>query len=388
VDAGHVFESAEAFLNAPRFADIVFICTPDRTHFQLCQLIAKAGYDIVLEKPIATTLSECVALCDIQRRYGNGIFVAHVLRYSPIFLAVKEILDEGSLGAIRHIRLIENVGHWHFEHSFVRGPWRRVDESGPIVLTKTSHDLDILQWLMGESVRSVTSHGSLSYFRPENAPIGATPKCVDCPRQSDCTYSATRFYMEPRPVWPYDVPLGGGVDTLAARRSAIQEGPYGRCVWLSDNDVCDDQVVLLEFDTGRMATFEMHANTVENTRELTVLCDHGEISANVCQDHLVVSRFTGQPDNIIREPIDLPRFGDSHGGGDLNMLLALHEHLTAGKHVDLVTSLESSLNSHVLAFLAEQSRNEDNAKMLVAEMLVPQGVVAPETGAGGERLTA
>jgi hypothetical protein len=253
----------------------------------------------------------------------------------------------------------------------VRGQWRRADQAAPIVLTKTSHDLDILEWLVGEPVASVTSHGSLSAFRAENAPVGATPRCVDCPLQDSCLYSATRFYLDSRPEWPYDVVLGGAADSRASRLHAIETGPYGHCVWLNDNDVCDNQVVLLEFASGKLASFAMHAQTADNTRELRVFCDLGEISGNLRRGRLSVSRFSGVKDQLDTEDIALPEPTDSHGGGDLELLRALHEHLTEHKHADIMTSLERSLSSHVVAFLAEESRLRDNVKVSVSPRMIP-----------------
>ncbi len=375
------FESVDDFLAAPRFADVVFICTPDRTHFSICRDIARHRYRIVLEKPAATTLAECLELLALQREVGTDIFIAHGLRYAPFFQRVKAIIASGELGALRHVHLTENIGHWHFAHSYVRGEWRRTDQSAPIVLTKTSHDLDVLQWLVDQRVVSVTSHGSLGYFRPENAPPGATPRCVDCPLQETCIYSATRFYLDARPEWPYDVVLGGGPDTREARLHAITTGPYGHCVWLNDNDVCDSQLVLLEYESGIFASFEMHAHTTHNTRKVRVLFEGGELTGDLRQGVISISRFTGEKDRDDTERIVLPVSDDPHGGGDLNLLLALGEHIRLGKHADMITSLERSLASHVLAFLAEESRNGDNLKIAVAGTLIPPELRA-DTAAG------
>ncbi|MES2123099.1 MAG: Gfo/Idh/MocA family oxidoreductase, partial [Gemmatimonadota bacterium] len=372
------FASVDDFLAAERFADIVFICTPDQTHFAICRDISEHAYRIVLEKPVATTLPECLELLDIQRRCGNEIFVAHGLRYAPFFQRVKTIIASGELGAVRHIHLSENVGHWHFAHSYVRGPWRRTDQAAPIVLTKTSHDLDLLQWLVDQRVASVTSHGSLSYFRPENAPEGATARCVDCPLQDSCLYSATRFYLDERPEWPYDVVLGGAAGSREARYQAIANGPYGHCVWLNDNDVCDTQLVLLEYASGIYASFEMLAHTAENTRKLRVLFERGEVYGDVRRGVLWLSRFTGQKEPAEEERVPLPALIDSHGGGDLHFLLALREHIGHGRDANQITSLENSLASHVLAFLAEESRANDNARIIVSPLLIPAALLPEE----------
>jgi predicted dehydrogenase len=216
------FDSLDALLAGPRVADIAFICTPDVTHYEICAAVSAAGYDVLLEKPIATSLPDCLALLDVQASYSNRIFVAHVLRYSPFFRTIKRIVAGREYGLVRNIRLVENVGHWHFAHSYVRGSWRRRDESAPVVLTKASHDLDIIAWLLEQDRPAfVSSVGSLEYFTAVNAPEEATERCVDCPLQDTCLYSATRFYVHDETGWPFYV-LGADA---AERRRAVETGP-------------------------------------------------------------------------------------------------------------------------------------------------------------------
>ncbi|MEX2570271.1 MAG: Gfo/Idh/MocA family oxidoreductase [Gemmatimonadota bacterium] len=375
------FESLQEFLDVPRFGDIVFICTPDVTHYAHARAVSEKGYDILLEKPIATNLPDCLALIDVQHTHKNQIFVAHVLRYSPFFREVKRVIETGELGAVRAIDLQENIGHWHFAHSYVRGNWNRESTSGPILLTKSSHDLDILHWLVGRRVESVVSYGGLNYFTEENAPPGAADRCVICPLQDRCLYSATRFYLKDRDVWPFNV-VAGPPDSLERRREAIETGPYGRCVWHSENDVCDDQTVLLRFASGIHGTFGLHALTAENTRSLRILFDDAELTGNLYRGEISISHFTGEPDSFRVERLELPGVSDSHGGGDLRLLRMLSEHLTTGAHASLVTSLESSLPSHALAFLAEESRLEGSVKVPVPDIFSPRAIEAL-TGATG-----
>lgn len=378
------FASVEEFVAAPRFGDIVFICTPDPTHYTLCKAVSEAGYDILLEKPIATNLPDCLALVDVEQTHQNRIFVAHVLRYSPFFRKVKEVVDSGRFGGIRHIHLSENVGHWHFAHSYVRGNWRRTDTSAPIILTKSSHDLDILHWILGLRAESVASYGNLSYFRPEKAPEGAAERCVECRYGDECLYSATRFYLNDKTGWPFDV-IADPPDSMEARRKALEEGPYGRCVWRNDNDVADNQTVVVEFENGVHATFALQAHTADNTRKLTILFETAELTGDLHQGELSISHFTGEKDQIRVEPIELPPAEDSHGGGDLALLHALHEHLSEGKHAEIMTSLRSSLASHVLAFLAEDSRLRASVPIPVPRVVAPTegapAISVPETAA-------
>ncbi len=246
------------------------------------------------------------------------------------------------------------------------------------MLTKCSHDLDILAWLVDEPVVSVTSYGSLVEFTEANAPADAAERCVDCPHQDDCLYSATRFYVHEEAGWPFDV-IAHPPNSLAARRDAVAEGLYGRCVWKCDNDVCDNQTVILELEPGIHATLGLQAHTAENTRKLTILFEQGELTGDLAANRLVISRFLGSRDRTETEEVALPEVADlqGHGGGDLELLHALSDHLDAGAHGDLMTSLESSLTSHILAFLADESRTNENVKLPVSDALIPDRLMDP-----------
>ena len=362
------FESLEALLAGERVGDVAFICTPDVTHYSICSEVSAAGYDVLLEKPIATSMPDTLALLDVQQTHRNRIFVAHVLRYAPFFRAVKEIVASRRYGLVRNIRMTENVGHWHFAHSYVRGNWRRREETAPIVLTKSSHDLDLIAWLMEEDRPAfVSSFGSLEYFTEKNAPEGAAERCVDCPLQDTCRYSATRFYVHDEPGWPYDVvaPVAPEDGVVEARRRGVETGQYGRCVWRNDNDVCDNQTVSVVFESGVHARFGLYGLTADNTRRITVLMDDAELVGDLHRGQLTIYPFTGRKDDLRPEPVDIPAAEDHHGGGDLALLETLYDHLTTGNQEEVMTSLHSSIASHVLAFLAEESRTQGGSPLPV-----------------------
>ena len=368
------FSSLEEMLAGARVGDIAFICTPDVTHYTICAAVSRAGYDVLLEKPIATSLPDCLALLDVQQTYRNRIFVAHVLRYSPFFRTLKDIVASRRYGLVRNIRLTENIGHWHFAHSYVRGNWRRREESAPIVLTKSSHDLDIIAWLMEQDRPAfISSFGTLEYFTEQNAPAESAERCVGCRLQDTCRYSATTFYLHERGGWPYDVvaPAEAGIE---ARRRALEVGQYGRCVWRTDNDVCDNQTVSVQFESGIHASFGLYALSAENTRLITVLLDGAEVTGDLLHGRLTVTPLSGRRDVVEPLAIPVPCSDDHHGGGDLALLRTLREHLLTGAHGEIMSSLESSIASHVLAFLADESRRKGGSPLPVPAIFELSGM--------------
>ena len=347
------FTSWQELLERPRMADCAFVCTLDDDHTEPAIRAMELGYHVLLEKPMSNTEEECRLIADTAARTGRTLAVCHVLRYTPFYMTLKNLIDQGAVGQVTAINQIENVGYWHQAHSFVRGNWRTVRETSPMILQKSCHDMDILLWLMGKDCRRVQSFGSLGHFTPENAPAGAPERCLDgCPHADTCPYYAPALYMDMnRTGWPVDVITTDLSEE--GRRKALAEGPYGRCVYHCDNDVVDRQVVNLEFDGGAVATFTMTAFSADFSRQLKIFGTQGQITADMGTKEIVLHRF-GEEKKTIPMMADGEKSG--HGGGDYGIL---HDFLHILRHGgESRTSANVSLQSHLICFAAEKSRKE------------------------------
>ena len=180
------FADYERFFENPVPADAILIGTPENMHFEPCMKAIEAGYNVLLEKPIAQSLPECCRIAEAARRKGVIVGVCHVLRYHPYFIKIKEIVDSGQLGEIISISHLAAVGLDRTTHGFVRGMWRREEITNPMLISKCCHDIDFLLWLTEARCRKLSSFGSLRWFRAENAPKGSTPRCIDCPLEKEC----------------------------------------------------------------------------------------------------------------------------------------------------------------------------------------------------------
>ena len=260
-------------VTADRVADAVIIATQDRDHRPAIEAFAAAGYDILCEKPLAGTEDDCAAAVGAASAAGVFLGVCHVLRYTPNTLRIKQLLADGVIGDIVAIHHLEPIGWFHFAHSFVRGPWRRHDESGPMLLTKSCHDLDWLSYIVGSPTKRVSSFGTRTLFTASNKPAGATDRCTTCPVEPECAYSAVAMYhaglggAEPE---GYFTAIVAPEMTPAAVDEALRTGPYGRCVFASDNDVVDHQVVSLEYANGVTAAFTLAAATRHEDRRTSI----------------------------------------------------------------------------------------------------------------------
>ena len=194
-----VYSDWREIAKQPKMADFAIIATQDHMHLEPALAMIEKGYDLLLEKPMATTPAECKQITEAAEKKGVRVIVCHVLRFTSFWTTLKSIIDSGAIGKVMSITHMENVGNRHQSHSFVRGNWRKTSEATPMILAKCCHDTDLIQWLIGKPCKKVQSFGSLTYFTKENKPTGAPARCTDgCPHADTCFYNAIKLYaVEP-----------------------------------------------------------------------------------------------------------------------------------------------------------------------------------------------
>ena len=344
-------------LARPKVSDAVIIATQDRFHVEPAIAFLERGYHVLLEKPLAPTEEESRRIVEVAAR-SEGIFaVCHVLLYTPHTRLIKSIVDSGRLGAIVSVQHLEPVGYWHQAHSYVRGNWRRAEDSTFMLMAKSSHDIDWLQHIVGQPIASVSSFGGLQHFRSEAAPAGATPRCIDCPLQRTCPYSATTLYRGLLDAGDTGWPLETVVDipTREELDRALADGPYGRCVYYSDNDVVDHQVVAMEFANGASGVFTMTGFNAGGHRRTRIFGSLGELSTD--GERVEVYQFG----TAASEVFEVAAFGDAtagggHGGGDEGLMDAFVHAVATGDERGIHSGGAASLSSHLAVFAAERGR--------------------------------
>ncbi|NEE03188.1 Gfo/Idh/MocA family protein [Phytoactinopolyspora halotolerans] len=358
VPADRLFDGWQELAAVPRVADAAVIATQDTLHVEPSEALARAGYHILLEKPMATTEQGAQRILAAVRQAGVRLAVCHVLRYMPYTQALRRIIDSGQIGEIVSVEHLEPVGWWHQAHSYVRGNWRREADSSPMLLAKSVHDLDWLNHMIGRRPARVASFGSLHHFRPEQRPTGAADNCLDCPIESSCPYSAPRLYLSclGDPAWE-DWPLSTVTDarTPAGVLDALRTGPYGRCVYDCDNDVVDHQVVSIEYEGGVTASFTMTAFTPHMFRQTRIFGTHGYLEGDGKQISLLDFR-TRDRHVITTTTGDDATAAGGHGGGDKALVDAFVDAVAAGGTSPTLASPEDSYASHRLVWAAERAR--------------------------------
>lgn len=344
-------------LARPRLADAVLICTPDRMHFEPTMEALKAGYHILLEKPMSPDPDECLQIGDAVDASDRIFMLGYTLRYTNLFATIKRMLDEGRIGRLISIEHSENVAYWHYAHAFVRGNWSNAAKASPMILAKSCHDMDLLLWLVGADCMRISSFGSLTHFTSANAPQGAPQRCLDgCPAAHNCLYYAPNFYLTGEKGWPASV-ISDDTSTEGLLK-ALREGPYGRCVYHCDNDVVDHQVVNMEFANAATAVFTMCAFSEQIHRTIKLMGTQGELRGISSKDksEIEIIDFASGAHEVISLPVGGGPQG--YGGGDFGLMRHFVQLVRNGGQQTGPISAAMSVQSHLMSFAAEKSRIE------------------------------
>ena len=368
------YNTYQEILSQPKMADIALISVLDQMHREAALMAIELGYDLLLEKPVAQTAEECAEIALAAQKKGVKVLVCHVLRYTPFFGRVKELLMDGAIGEPVSVIHVEAVGNVHQSHSYVRGNWHSEAETTPMLLAKSCHDLDILQWLLDKPCKKVQSFGSLTHFTKENAPEGAPVRCADggCPKADTCPYNCMKLYYEDKNNnWFRGTSTKniakGEIATDEEVLQALKTTDYGLCVYHANNDVVDHQVVNMEFEGGITVSFTMNAFN-KGGRYIRIFGTKGELMANMTDSTIQVYSFetkewTDVPVTATEESII-----GGHGGGDVGMVKEMIEFMqgeyTGYRCADIFTSVKN----HLIGFAAERSRHNGTVEDMDAFM--------------------
>ncbi|MDR0695924.1 MAG: Gfo/Idh/MocA family oxidoreductase [Christensenellaceae bacterium] len=367
VDPDMRFTDDTEFFKKGLLSNALVIATGDRDHYSHAVSALNIGYNLLLEKPISPIKEECEEIARIATERELKVVVCHVLRYSGFYDTIKQQIDNYAIGDIVSINITENVGYWHFSHSYVRGNWKKESESGPSILAKCCHDLDMIYYLSGKSAVSLFSVGYRKKFLPNLAPENASEYCMDpCPVRASCPYEARKIYYG---FTKYTIPLllvkiklitGKGKPRYKDLKNALKSSPYGKCVYKCDNDVIENQIVAINLSGNVTGSLHMNAFSKKCYRELHVTGTLGEISGNDKDGKFKLNVFGG-PTKVIK--VQSGNF-TNHLGGDSMLVKDFVDFLNTGVKSKRLSTINVTLESHRMAFAAEESR-KNNVSVLM-----------------------
>ncbi len=265
VPAGARYASAEALVNSGVPLDGLIITSPDTTHEEVTLAAVELGIPILLEKPIADSVEGAYRVEQAAKSAGAHITVGLVLRYTPFYAKIKELIDDGAVGRLTQIdgRLV--LKYTFASTHFMRSHNRHRSDMGSFALSMCGHDFDIINWYVGDRATRVASFGGLDYFLPRE---DAAERCSECDRAAICPFYGPHAFAD-RPPSEYS-------DT---------------CVYHIDKDIVDSQHFMIEYANRVRVSFSALFLGNRTRRELMIVGDEGELRADLDRNEIEVDRF-------------------------------------------------------------------------------------------------
>ncbi|MBR7103533.1 MAG: Gfo/Idh/MocA family oxidoreductase [Lentisphaeria bacterium] len=285
--------------------DGVVIATPNYLHHQPAAEIIRRGIPLALEKPLTTTMKDSEYLLEAVRDFRPQLLIGFVLRSTPFYRKIREVVDSGAIGSVISIQADELVTPG-VSSVISRSPWRRhTAMSGGTMMEKCSHDMDLINYFAGGRPIAVNSFGGSLLFRPNpNLPR----KCADCKVKESCLY-----YKEP----PFSEAAGD-----ATLQKSLNDSMY-ECIYNIDKDVADNQVVSILYSNGVIANFTLAFNCrgTRGGRNIHIIGTKGRVWGNIDENQIgVCDTLSGQT-----QIIDIPVTEKGHNGGDRKHAMTLLE---------------------------------------------------------------
>ena len=362
------YESAEQLAALPKRADFIINGTMDHQHVPTSLPLLERGYDMLLEKPFATSEEEMEKLVAAAQKKQAKVAICHVLRYTPFYATIRQHVADGAIGEVLSVQAVEHVSYHHMAVGFIRGKWSQKDHChSPMLMAKSCHDLDMISWMKsGVQPTRISSFGSNFQFRPEKAPENSGTRCiVDCPIEATCLYSARKHYIDHPQRWSFYV--WDSLEHIEApsmddKLESLKTSPYGQCVWKTDMDVVDHQSVVIEFADGCTATLNMIGGTAKPSRSIHLVGTKGEIQGTMEDSTFVLRHIDPRPGcEYSEEIIDVNVQGDmtgaqgGHGGGDMRLVEDFIKVLNGAAPSISSTPITDSINGHRIGFIADRA---------------------------------
>ena len=288
--AGKIYSSFYELVNDGQ-VDWAFVASPNVFHKEHIIAAFRAGKHVFSEKPLATSIADCVAINQEHQNSGKLFAMGFTLRYASIYRKAKEILDSGRLGKIISINACENITPDH--GYYIMHNWRRMyDLAGPHILEKCVHDLDLLNWFCGSLPVKLAAFGGNNMFVPENQELYHKNREVF--ELTDKTIEIDRF-------------------DEAESNSFIVE-----------KDIEDNIVAIMEYANSIRVQFQATTSNPLPERRMYFCCTNGNLILELYSGQLIY-RILGQ-----EETRYIDHTGGGHGDGDHYIMKELLDSMLNG----------------------------------------------------------
>ncbi|RKN80451.1 Gfo/Idh/MocA family protein [Paenibacillus ginsengarvi] len=284
--------------------DAVIVTTPDALHHEYIIRALEAGCDAISEKPMTTDAEKCREIIEAERRTGKKVIVTFNCRYMPYVVRIKELLQSGTIGDILHVTLNWSLDTKHGADYFRR--WhRQMKNSGGLLIHKSTHHFDMVNWWLDDEPATVYANGSRLFYGPTREERGRT--CSTCAHTSTCEFH-------------YDI--NASAFTKSFYKDAEQHDGYYRdqCVFGDDIDIYDTMSLSVKYSKGTQMSYSLNAYSPYEGWKATFVGTKGRIEAEDSHSGFA----TQEPFNYVRVynhkgelmTVQSRKATGDHGGGD------------------------------------------------------------------------
>jgi hypothetical protein len=325
--------------------DLVIIGSPDATHHEYIVQALEQGLEVICEKPITTDAAKGQLILDAERKTGRNIVVTFNYRFTAFATRIKQLIRESGIGRLHSVHLEWHLDRQHGADYFRR--WHSLQRhSGGLLVHKSTHHFDLVNWLLDDEPEQVHAFGGLKVYGRANAPFFGT-NCRTCPHAARC-----EFYRD----FSADEFIRDSFFGCEAEDHYLRD----RCVYSDQIDIVDTASVQVRYKKQTVLSYSLNAYSPYEGYHLFLTGENGRIEAE--DFHGLVGPFKGEQRyglryyNKAEEVISIqlaPQTG-SHGGGDDRMMKMLFGGLTEDPWGHLAGS-RSGLMSALIGIAANES---------------------------------
>ena len=344
----HIYGDFDEMLDTER-PDGVIIGTVDSVHHEYAVRAMEKGYDVICEKPLTNTYEGALAISEAQKRTGRQVTVTFNCRFMPVFVKVKELVSEGRIGRVFAVNYNYCLNRWHGGDYFKR--WhRKMEFSQGMLLHKSTHHFDIVNWLLEDEPCRVSAMGRRSFYgNPEKS---FAKRCSECPRASECESYKSQ-----------SAPLD-----KALYFDAEHEDGYIRdkCAYLPDTDIYDNMSVTVEYCGGTLLTYMLNLFSMREGYTLTLTGERGVIIVDCYRGEECTIRLMNEEG--VYQQIPYEDSTGEHGGGDRRLLDMIFADAPVPDPLGQMADSFAGYSSAVIGMAANESIRTGNI-VSVTEML-------------------
>jgi len=307
-----VFDDFEEMIKQTR-PDIAVVTTVDAFHGDYIIRAMELGCDVITEKPLTIDAASGNAVLEAEKRTGKKVTVTFNYRYAVFPTAIKRLIADGVVGEIFSVHfewlLDRNMDVSAHGTSYFRRWNARMEKSGGLLVHKSTHHFDLVNWLLMQKPQSVAAFGKLNLYGEPGGKKhfgGISGKnCRNCDHNKNC---------------PFYYKLNGDEQKLYAANEKIDGYFKDGCVFASDIDIYDTMAVTVRYDKGAVLTYSLNATCMYEGWRMAVNGSKGRVEAYLPQTGLDSAgsfdtiRVFDLKNNVTEHKIT--RSNDAHGGGD------------------------------------------------------------------------